>query len=393
MSGASRCRSVRSQYSVAYVFPGGVDGIGGAETQALHFFQHHNRQRIKATLILLGANPTFADRAGAIQDFEVQLLNRACRPMFHPAVAWEVVRFFRRRQFDIVHLYGLGHEIFTRPLARISGHSCVVSAIRGLETHRGLLHSFLNWATSRWVDLWIANSEDSQRLFSQRDRLPLHRIAVIPNGVPVGEAPTRRPPVGRQLLAELGISPDVFVIGCVANHLPAKRIGDIITALARVVAGGVDAVLVSVGRTTEHTEDLKGMAERRAVAERVFFTGYREDVPQLVSEFDVFVLASEKEGMPASVLEAMAAGIPVACTPVAALKTLVLDGETGFHFPVGDPEALTGSLSRLSADPELVIRMGDAGFQRVRQHYSVERMVENVTSAYEQLLREGRPER
>jgi glycosyltransferase involved in cell wall biosynthesis len=110
---------------------------------------------------------------------------------------------------------------------------------------------------------------------------------------------------------------------------------------------------------------------RLGLAERVELAGERDDVPQLLAASDVFVLASRSEGLPVSVLEAMAAELPVAASAVGGLAELVDDGETGILVPAGDEVALAEALRRLVADPELRRKLGAAGRARAEAEFDL----------------------
>jgi glycosyltransferase involved in cell wall biosynthesis len=110
---------------------------------------------------------------------------------------------------------------------------------------------------------------------------------------------------------------------------------------------------------------------RDGLSQRVELLGARADVPDLLARSDVFVLSSRSEGFPVSVLEAMAAGLPVVATDVGGVAEAVEDGETGFLVPTADPEAFARALDRLLVDGELRRRMGAAGRARALSLFDV----------------------
>lgn len=364
---------------IALVFPGAVDGLGGAEVQALHFLNGCDDSVVNARLVLLGNNPTFETRVADSGFDAVDVLNQKNRHPWHPAVVREYIAYLRNHAFDLVHLYGLRHEIMTRPATRHAGSIRTVSAIRGLENQRGYLHVALNRLTSRWVDLWIANSEESKALFGVRDGLPVDRIKVVANGVtlPVRADLDRQ---RQEMRRELGCTENDRVVICVANHFPEKRIADLVEGVKALRLGAGRCVLFVAGRFASATP---GLLEMAASAEgRVQLLGYREDVLRLLAAADVMALVSESEGMPTSVLEGMAAGLPVVATPVASLVTLVRDGYNGFIVPVGDVAAITDRLKLLCDDAILAAKFGAQGRQIVMKEYSIEKMVRKTTDLY-----------
>lgn len=130
-------------------------------------------------------------------------------------------------------------------------------------------------------------------------------------------------------------------------------------------------------------------AGRLGLHERVCFLGARKDVAQRLAQAQMFVLASNYEGFPVSLLEAMRAGLPVIASNVGGVPEAVVDGETGFLIPKGDVEALRDRLVRLIQDPELRIKMGAAGRARYEAHFTLEQMLEKTLVVYEKVLKRG----
>ena len=133
-------------------------------------------------------------------------------------------------------------------------------------------------------------------------------------------------------------------------------------------------------------EDLKGLAAELGVAERVTFLGEVRDIPALLSRARMFVQPSLSEGIPLTVLEAMARGLPVVATRVGGLPEVVIDGETGLLVPAADPPALAEAVLTLWRDPDAAGRMGDAGRRRAEERFDVRRMVSQYEALY---LEEG----
>jgi len=159
---------------------------------------------------------------------------------------------------------------------------------------------------------------------------------------------------------------------------------ELIQAAARVP----DLHVVLAGEDLEaggaYRESLVAEAERAGVADRVAFTGFRP-AETVLGALDVFVLPSWIEGMPITVLEAMAHRKPVVATPVGGTPELVVDGETGLLVPPRDPEALAEALRSLVADPKRARRLGEAGYARVAERFTVERMTTRVLEVYDEV--------
>jgi glycosyltransferase involved in cell wall biosynthesis len=176
------------------------------------------------------------------------------------------------------------------------------------------------------------------------------------------------------------------VIGEIARYCDVKGQRELIQALAEVPG----TRLVLAGRDLERggafADELEREAERMGVRDRVEL-GFRDDVGELLDELDVVALPSWTEGLPMSVLEAMAHGRPVVATPVGGTPEVVADGETGLLVPPRDPTALAAALRRLVADPDLRRRLGDAGRRRVAERFTATAMEEQILEIYSEVAR------
>jgi glycosyltransferase involved in cell wall biosynthesis len=171
------------------------------------------------------------------------------------------------------------------------------------------------------------------------------------------------------------------IVLCVAR-LDAQKGHTYLLAAIRNVP---NAIFVLVGDGSERAS-LEAQAAHLCVRDRVIFLGHRDDVAELLATCDLLVLPSLYEGLPLSVLEAMAAGKPVVATSVGGTPEAVLDGETGFLVPSRDPTALVRAIQRLLTDACLRRKMGMAGRRRVQRNFSPTQMVAGVTQIYEKLL-------
>jgi glycosyltransferase involved in cell wall biosynthesis len=126
--------------------------------------------------------------------------------------------------------------------------------------------------------------------------------------------------------------------------------------------------------------------DRLALRGKVELLGERRDTPELLHAADIFVLATRSESMPMSVLEAMAAGLPVVASEVGGLPEVVTEEQTGLLVPPGDPAALASAIARLLEDRELRVALGARGLERARTTFSLERFRGDHLNAYRALL-------
>jgi glycosyltransferase involved in cell wall biosynthesis len=207
------------------------------------------------------------------------------------------------------------------------------------------------------------------------------RIEVVPDAVDVSRFARARPD-GR-LRRELGIPATVPLVGNVAALAAHKDHATFVDAAALLLDGGLDARFVVVGDGPLRRE-IAARARDRGIASRLLLAGFRDDVPALLPELDVFLFTSREEGLGSSILEAFASRVPVVATAAGGIPELVSDGATGLLAPAGDAAALAWCVRRVLGDPALRARLVEGGARRAAEH-GVERMGERVLAIYREV--------
>jgi glycosyltransferase involved in cell wall biosynthesis len=188
----------------------------------------------------------------------------------------------------------------------------------------------------------------------------------------------------------VGVTGDSFVVGWVGRMTGVKRLEDVLRGFRALLATHDDAYLCLVGDGPDRAR-MERLAHELGIMRRCLFVGYQDDVGRFYEAFDVLVLPSANEGTPVSVIESLAAGRPVVATRVGGLPDVVEDGVDGFLVDVGDVEAIGVGLSELANDEDRRRTMADAGRNRMRERYAVERLVDDVDRLYRALLASSRP--
>lgn len=213
-----------------------------------------------------------------------------------------------------------------------------------------------------------------------RGRADVH---VLHHGIDLGSV--RWGPEARATArARLEIDPEAPVVGHVANFTPKKDQVTLLDAFTRVHRARPDARLVMVGAGPLE-EELRARAAAGEAAGAVLFTGRRDDVPALLPGFDLFVLTSRYEGLPISLVEAMAAGVACVTTPVGGATEVLTDGREGRVVAVGDPAGTAEVVLELLGDPDQRRRLARAGRSRAAA-FSIDSAVERMAAAYDRIL-------
>jgi glycosyltransferase involved in cell wall biosynthesis len=244
---------------------------------------------------------------------------------------------------------------------------------------------------ARWMvpsaDLLTAVAQGIAAYYREQAWAPAARVRVILNGVNVDRfaGPSDRAAMRRVI----GVPPEAWVVGTVGNLRPEKNHELLLHALAHLRRDVPEAWLVVVGGGDRRAA-LEALAAELGVTERVRFLGARTDAAQLFGTFDVYCLPSHFEGMPLSLLEAMAARAPIVATRVVGIQDLLVDGVTGLLSPPNDPEALAGILRRVHDDRALGAKLAEAGWQQVDTEGRLETMVQRYEQLYEAMAKRGR---
>lgn len=231
-------------------------------------------------------------------------------------------------------------------------------------------------------DRVVGVGEAVRRALIDNEGIPDRRVGVLYNGIDVDAfaAAADRLTARR----ELGATPGEFVLLQVARLDYLKDHATAIRTLARAVAQVPQTRLVLVGDGPERPA-IEAQIRGLNLGDKVRLLGTRGDVARLLHGADAFLLTSTSEGIPLTVIEAMAAGLPVVATGVGGLREVVAEGTTGFLAPAKDDASLAGHLLRLASDAELRGRMGLAGRERAKRYFDEPRMAEDYGRLYREL--------
>ena len=296
-------------------------------------------------------------------------------------VMWKLLVELRAVRPKIVHVHlnwplACRHALIAARLSRVPGIVATAHIYGAVSSER--------WAWlkrrvhSAAVDRYVAVSTEIGELFCKELRLPRSKVRVVHNGIRLADF-ERSFDHAMHGNSERGIAlPIVFT----PARLHRQKGHEYLLHAATMVP---NATFLLAGDGPER-ERLHRLASELRLLERVKFLGQREDVPQLLRDCDVFVPPSLYEGLPLTVLEAMAACKPVVATAIGGTKEAVIHGKTGILVPPGDANALASGIRTVLEDHNYATRLANAGSARVKQLFSSERMVAGVTDIYEELI-------
>jgi glycosyltransferase involved in cell wall biosynthesis len=210
------------------------------------------------------------------------------------------------------------------------------------------------------------------------------RLVVVPNGVDLDRFSPRVSGAG--VAEEFGFARDARIVGTIARLEERRKGIDYFIEMAALVhAADPEARFVIIGDGGLRAE-LEDHARRLGLADFVVFAGSRRDVPRVLAAMSVFVMPSLYEGCQYALLEAMAMARPVVATPAGVAPAVVQDRATGLSVPFKDAGALARAVNELLDDPDLALRLGNAGREAVRRSFSLDAMVDALVRVYRTAL-------
>lgn len=298
---------------------------------------------------------------------------------FDPRTLWQLRRLIQRLNPDILHTWLFTANAYARLVTGDAPRPKVIVSERCVDSWKAGWQLWLDRKQIPRTARLVGNSQGVAEFYREQG-FPAERIAVIPNAIDVPE----REPIDRAAgLAEFDVPADANVVGSIGRLARQKRMDDLIWAAEtlRQICPRLYFLLVGDGPERER---LLQFARDIHCEPRMRFLGHRGDAARLLRLMDVFWLASGFEGMSNSLMEAMAAGLPVIASDIPANRELVIHNVNGYLVPVGDRVAYIQYADRLFQDSDLRHRLGEAGRERIRREFSIERMA----AAYARLYRE-----
>jgi sugar transferase (PEP-CTERM/EpsH1 system associated) len=319
----------------------------------------------------------------------VQVGDSTERLQFPLLALLRVMRSFRPH---IVHTrnWGALEAIFAARLAGVpstihSEHGYDLDTVAGFPWRRRLIRRSLYFLT----DVFFTVSNQLREFHAQQAGISLGRIRVLRNGVDTERFAFRRE-FRVAVRAQLGIASNSVVVGSVGRMVAIKDHPLTLEAVSQLIQSGHDVHALLVGTGPELVALQQRVCKSPELNGRVHLCGFSDRIPEMLSAMDIFVQASRAEGMSNTLLEAMAAGLPLVASNVGGNSEVIVNGETGYLFPPGDRAALVHHLDGLMGSAQLRSRLGRTGRQRALRELNVHRMLDQYRKLYRELA--ARPE-
>lgn len=341
--------------------------LGGAEDYFLRLVRSLREAGHRVIVVTKGNTPLRAE----IEKLDVELHAWHTRGKFDPVTLWKLFRLIKREKVDIINTHLTTASWMGSLAGKLTGVP-VVAHVHAADSKTFFQYANYLVAVAQGVkDHLTAQGVASKRIPLLYYGIDLERYS---NPLPTAEAKKR-----------LGLPAEARTVGVVGHLSERKGHRFLLEALHRAQdkTGPVHALFAGEG-VLEGA--LREQAGELGLADRVHFLGFRRDVVDVVSAFDVFVLPSMKEGLSIAVMEAMALRRPVIATAIAGMPEVVHDGETGLLVPAADSEALSKALERMFCDRNLSEKFARSGREFLESHFDQRMRLREVDETFQRIV-------
>ena len=366
--------------------------FGGGERVFLQIINRLCRDNYKVTVACMSEG-IFMER---IKGSDASIIPVDMSNKFNFKVILQLVNLMKERNIDIVHSQGARADFFARLSAKLAGVPIVVSTVpmpvEGFDVNpiKKFIYIALNRFSERFVDRFMVVSDALREMMIENHKIESQRVVKIYNGIEIDEY---RIDYNEEVVVhgksrlreEIGFKNDVPVIGVIGRLVWQKGFDYFIDTIPDLLKKFKGARFLIVGEG-ELEEELKRKGKRLELEDKLFFTGFRSDIKDVLASIDIFVMPSLLEGLPMILLEAMAMGKPIVATDIDGINEVLEDGKTGLLVPPKDTKALMDSIIDLLVHSDKAHQMGINARMVVEERFGVDIMVKKVEEVYEELL-------
>jgi len=307
------------------------------------------------------------------------------RSKFDPRTITDLIALIRRKNIHVLHCHGYGATTLGRIAGLLARRPVIIQehmVDSNIPSYQSLADRFLAPATT----LGIAVSTAVRRFMHEGRALPLDKIKLVYNAIPSSFIKSYSREELLSIAAGFELDLDKPIVGIVGRLDPVKAHRDFILAGIEVAKNLPEAQFVIVG-DGDLAADLEAFVSQQNFEGGVKFLGHQENILAITSMFDVYVCCSLSEGLPMSIVEAMALSKPVVGTRVGGIPEIVEDGVTGLLVESGQVDQLANAIGQILSDKELAKRLGVAGLDRCKSKFLVGQAVNELSSTYRSVAR------
>ncbi len=369
--------------------------IGGAQDHIIYLCDLLDKNKFHVTMLSGTQSTSEKDciddvRRKNIHLIQLSQMTRQINPLQDLQAVLRMTVYIRRERFDIVHTNSSKAGILGRFAAKLAGVPVIIHTVHGWAHHdymswwRRSLYIILERISATYTDRLIAVSELNVEKGLNDKIGKRHKYSVIRSGIDLDKFRRSDIDVNYEK-KKWNINPSGKVVGSVTRFFPQKSPYDFIRMANEILKNYNNTTFVLVGDGPLR-DTIESLIADFKISNKVILTGFRSDIPELLSMMDIFVLTSLWEGLPRVLLQAMVMGIPIVATQVDGVPEAVMHGQNGFLVPPRDFHALAERTLQLIQNPTLVKKMGEAGKKMVDPEFCIKEMVRKTEELYENLF-------
>jgi glycosyltransferase involved in cell wall biosynthesis len=372
-----------SKIKIGYVIDTIATSSAGTEKQLLMLLRGLDREIFEPWLICLRPAPWLNDLKA---DFEMTIFD--FKSLSRPKALYQLrkmIRFFKQKRFDIIQTFFVDANIIGTIAARMAGCQTLISSRRNIGYWHTSFHRMWLKLLGRWTDYYLGNSEAIVRMTIDAEAARPEKVKVIYNGLDLEVFKNIPNDEGAVLRQKWGVSENDILIGMAANLRPVKNIESFINAAMKLVNQYNNLKFVVIGEGSERNK-YEQMIGVEGLKKRFLLPGRHNDIRPCLAAFDMAVSCSHSESFSNSIIEYMAAGLPVAASAVGGTPEAIIDGQTGVLFDINDPNGVTSALKKLIDNIDTAREMGMRARKKAFTEYSREVMIERHEEFYKGVI-------
>ncbi len=352
--------------------------IGGAETALLKFIKRLIETGFSSENIMVIALSPNGSLREKFRELNIQTFSLGLMSPYELYKALKLKTYINDFKPDILHTHLLKADLVGAVIGRICQVKKIVSTKHNGNQLLNRAKKILEKGIESFIDLHISVS-DAVKTDMVKRGIPEQKIKTIPIST--------INPLNKNLIAPILSENKTFTIGVLSRLHPVKSFEDIVLMTQYLLQRKYSVSVIIGGEfNNEYGRRISRMIDAFGLLDVITMLGTIDDLTSFFSRIDVLVSASISEGFPQSLIEAMVYSLPVVATAVGGVPELVIDGQTGFLVPPRCPELLADKVEFLIKNPEIRTRMGIAGEMRVRDHFTLDAMIEKTLILYDRLM-------
>jgi len=356
--------------------------LGGAQSVLINLVKHGDRSRYDFEVATMHGRGVYWDSVRALGVPVHSLSFDRLFPGYIAAMIWLCLT----RRYDIVHAHLRGANVIAKPLATLCGVKVRINHDHCNDKGSGQsrLAAVLDRFTNRFSTHVVAVSESTREYLVTREGMDGNDVTTVYNGIDL-DIYRQRTESSREARARWGVPADAFVVAGIGRLSYQKNFSLFLDVAAGVLARHPEAFFMIAGTGPEEAS-LRAKAEQLGIGSRLRFLGYVSDMPSLYPAADTLLLTSRYEGLPITVLEAMATETVIVSSRLDGVMEVLVDGEDCALAPPGDAAAFVAAVCTLIEQPDRAARYRAAALDKVKARFSAQSMSAAVTRIYETTL-------